>query len=124
MRRDTLLRTVYAHGLIWGGCLSLFALTFPDLDSRWLIGPVGLAASVSVAGALVCVAVGDKWRGVLSMSATVLALAAGPLAWSLDSLLRVWVGWAPVAITITAIAGGLGGVPPLAHLVPRRAQNT
>jgi len=124
VRRDALLRGVYAHGLIWGGGLSLFWMTLPDLDDRWLIAPVGLAASVSVGGALVCAAVGDKWRGMLSTSAAALALGAGPLAWGLDFLFRVWIGWPPVAIAIAAIAGGLGGLPPLVHLVPRRAPNT
>jgi len=120
VRRDTLLRGVYAHGLLWGGCLSVFSLTFPDLDGRWLIGPAGLAASLSVAGALVSVAIGDRWRGLLSMGATVVSLGALAMPAMLTHAAPVWTTVAPIAVA--ALAGAAGGLPPLVHLGLRRAE--
>jgi len=120
VRRDALLRGVYAHGLIWGGCLALFSLTFPDLDDRWLIGLVGLAASLSVAGALVSVAIGDRSRGLLSIGATVVSLGALAMPAMLTHAAPVWTTVAPIAVA--ALAGAAGGLPPLMHLGLRRAE--
>jgi hypothetical protein len=125
IRRDVLLRGVYAHGLIWGFGVSLFMMTLMltegDLGDPGLVPPVGLAASVSLAGALVCVAVGDRWRGMLSMSATVFALGSLALPAALTDVAPVWTTVAPAAVA--ALAGAVGGLPPLVHLVARAARN-
>ena len=124
VHRDALLRSVYAHGLIWGCCVTLWMLavmlTEGDLGNPWLGLPVGLAASASVAGALVCIAVGDRRRGMLSMGAVVFALGAFALPDALASMapLRATV----VAAAAAALAGAAGGLPPLVHLVARSTQ--
>lgn len=120
VRRDVLLRGVYAHGLMWGCCLTVLLLIQPELGRSQLLAAAGLAASLSVAGALVSVAIGDRSRGLLSMAATAVSLGALAMPAMLTHAAPAWTTVAPIAVA--ALAGAAGGLPPLVHLGLRRAE--
>ena len=122
VRREVLIRGVYAHGLIWGAFLLVmcFVLAPAAMQARWLVAPVGCAAVVLAAGALVCVAVGDRARGVAALAALGCALGAGPL---LSALITSTPTAYAVPSAVVAVAAALaGGLPPLTHLNHSRRQ--
>jgi hypothetical protein len=122
VRRSTLLRAVYAHGCAWGTLLLVLMLTIPDLEmEKWLFAAVGLAVSASAAATLVCVAAGDRTRGLLCLGAIAAAVAAGIGAVKLGPAAGPPSAFSAPALVVVALAGLAGGVLPLAHLRHRRS---
>ncbi len=124
--RTTVLRAVYAHGLLGAG----FAWLVLCAHARLLgarFGPVlyELPAVFLVAGLVVCEAVGDRRRGLLAVGALVGFQFGVPVAHAIGSEL---LGRLPAfgshgaRLTIAAYAVALFGVlPPLVHLRERAA---
>jgi hypothetical protein len=122
VRRETVLRAVYAHGWAAGGLVwLLFCL------SRWLYGGgpwpslFELPAVVLASGLLVCAAAGDRWRGTLALVSLVTFQMGVPLLLTVaETVFLVHVKHErDVLIAAAYVLAVVGGLPPLVHLRSR-----
>jgi hypothetical protein len=122
VRRETVLRAVYAHGWAAGGLVWLLFCLY-----RWLYGGgpwpslFELPAVVLAAGVLVCAAAGDRWRGTLALVSLVTFQMGVPLLLTVaETVFLVHVKHErDVLIAAAYVLGLVGGLPPLVHLRSR-----
>jgi carboxyl-terminal processing protease len=127
VRRLTVIRAVYLHGLVAGvvwflflGGLLLLAHTLELRSLRMLRFFLPLLVAVpAVAGVLTCTAVGDKVRGLIAFLAVLLVL---PVHIGVETATR-WAGLLhgspsvlAIDLALLALLGAIGGLPPLVHL--------
>ena len=90
-----------------------------DLGWAWREVLVLLLAAPCAAGALVAAAVGDRWRGALSVAALMLFLPADLGGWRVVAALGLDASNAMSTVAELALVCALaaaGAVPPLVHL--------
>ena len=124
--RKTVVRAVYAHGLLTAGFALLVLCAHARLlGARFNPVPYELPAVFLMAGIVLCEAVGDRRRGLLAVGALAGFQFGVPFTYALGMEL---LGRVPaflsqgVRLTLTAYAVALVGVlPPLVHLRERPA---
>jgi hypothetical protein len=130
VRIETVLRGVYLHGmatglLIWGFAVGInlldtwletgvLRLQDQDGDSAGKYILPFIAAVPTVAGGMICAAVGDKVRGMISLAASIGVLVGHHVC----LILKFPV---PLHTAVMIVLAALGGIPPLVHLRKRRA---
>jgi hypothetical protein len=127
VRPEAVLRGVYLHGLVVGFCWVLWVSGFSLLAHflgqhglgilRFFL-PLGLAVP-AVAGLLTCTAAGDRRRGLVAFLAVICVLPAH-IGTMFASRAAGLVHGSPIALavdlTVLALLGAIGGLPPLVHL--------
>jgi hypothetical protein len=133
VRRLSVIRAVYLHGLASGLCWFLFLggviflsnlLDLMSLRMLRFFMPMMLAIP-AVAGVLTCTAVGDKARGLIAFLAVLLIIPAhigAEMATRWGGLLHGSSSALAVNVTVLALLGAIGGLPPLVHLRRPRSE--
>jgi hypothetical protein len=122
VRRETVLRAVYAHGWAAGGLVWLLLCLYTWLygGGPWL--PLfELAGVVLAAGVLVCAAAGDRWRGTAALASLIVFQLGPMLLATLEYVLSalgapIHVPHRPVLMAGAYFLALVGGLPPLVHL--------
>jgi hypothetical protein len=115
VRRENVVRGVYAHGWIMGGFLWLLLLGLVVMRNGGVLLALLEFPVVGVAaGVMVCEAVGDRRRGALALEVLLFIQFGLPLALALAKVTR-----RDYALFVVYALGLIGGVPPLVHLRKR-----